>query len=127
MEWDIFLTHTVNVSHISISGLHISTFLRQLMFDILYTLEYVVLLAFGFSSEVKDLIDRKRKPIIISTILVLSLIALGLKLVYYLVMHVWSKVIWSGKKLTKREFHHDDNINIQSRFFKYVFISRNTW
>ena len=34
-------------------GLHISTFLRQLSFDILYVLEYVVLLAFGFSSDVK--------------------------------------------------------------------------
>jgi len=34
-------------------GLHISTFLRQLMFDILYSVEYVILLAFGFSSDVK--------------------------------------------------------------------------
>ena len=39
-------------------GLHISTFLRQLTFDILYAVEYVILLAFGFSSDVKDLIDQ---------------------------------------------------------------------
>ena len=36
-------------------GLHISTFLRQAVFDIFYTLEYVVLLAFGFSAQVKQL------------------------------------------------------------------------
>lgn len=30
------------------------------MFDILYHLEYVVLLAFGFNSEVKDLTDQGR-------------------------------------------------------------------
>ena len=65
------------------SGLHISTFLRQLMFDSLYALEYVVLLTFGFSSDVKDLIDQKRKPILISVILVLSMLALALKLTYY--------------------------------------------
>ncbi len=64
-------------------GLHISTFLRQLMFDSLYAVEYVVLLAFGFSSDVKDLIDQKRKPILVSVILVLSMLALALKLTYY--------------------------------------------
>ena len=109
-------------------GLHISTFLRQLMFDILYALEYVVLLAFGFSSKVELLMDNTRKPIIVSVILVLSFLALGLKLVYYLIMHVWSKVIWSGKKLMKKEFGKRNNQNnIHNRFFKYVFISRNTW
>ncbi len=85
-------------------GLHISTFLRQTMFDILYALEYVVLLAFGFSSDVKDLIDEARRPILVSTILVLSFLALGLKTFYYTVMHVWNNVIISGKKLTRREF-----------------------
>ena len=34
-------------------GLHISTILRQIMFDVLYGVEFVVLLAFGFSSNVK--------------------------------------------------------------------------
>jgi len=91
------------------------------MFDILYRVEYVILLSFGFSSDVKvfafqtpkylhiliemneldilrvknifqDLIDQKRKPIIVSVILVLSFLALALKLFYYLFMHVWSKV-----------------------------------
>ena len=34
-------------------GLHISTILRQIMFDVLYGVEFVILLSFGFSSEVK--------------------------------------------------------------------------
>jgi amino acid transporter len=78
------------------------------MFDILYSLEYVVLLAFGFSSDVADLIDEARKPILVSVILVLSFLALGLKMFYYTVMHVWNNVIISGKKLTKREFTRDE-------------------
>ncbi len=95
----------------------------------------MVLLAFGFSSDVKDLIDQERKPIIVSSIFVMSFLALGLKLFYYLVMHVWSNVIWSGKKLVRREFHTEEGSgdkaapgdNINQTFFKYVFVSRNTW
>ena len=34
-------------------GLHISTILRQIMFDVLYGVEFVILLTFGFSSDVK--------------------------------------------------------------------------
>ncbi len=70
-------------------------------------------------------------------ILALSFLALGLKLFYYLVMHVWSKVILSGKKLLRREFEEEDEEgkakagtgaeNLHQGFFKYVFISRNTW
>ena len=91
------------------------------MFDILYSLEYVVLLAFGFSSEVKDLTDQKQKPIFISVILVLSFLALSLKLIYYTLMHVWNNVIISGKKLIRREFtvmEERENTNIHSKFFK---------
>ncbi|TRY73782.1 hypothetical protein TCAL_16897 [Tigriopus californicus] len=110
-------------------GLHISTFLRQTMFDMLYSVEYVVLLAFGFASDVEDLIDEKRRPIFISVILILSFVALGLKLLYYTCLHVWNNVILTGKKLERREFTNttDKDNQIQSRFFKYVFISRNTW
>jgi hypothetical protein len=44
-------------------------------------------------------------------------------------MHVWRNVIVSGKKLIRQEIisrSGKDN-NLQKRFFKYVFISRNTW
>ena len=124
-------------------GLHISTFLRQLTFDTLYTAEYVILLSFGFSSDVKDLIDQKRRPILVTVIIVLSVFAVSLKLFYYNVMHVWRNVIVTGKKPIKQEIKDlsDNNprelssqgisssqgSNIQNRFFKYVFISRNTW
>lgn len=91
------------------------------MFDILYSLEYVVLLAFGFSSEVKEFEGQKKKPIFITVILVLSFLALSLKLIYYTCMHVWNNVIISGKKLIRREFtvmEERENRNIQSKFFK---------
>ena len=39
-------------------GLHISTILRQIMFDVLYGVEFVVLLTFGFSSDVKVISKR---------------------------------------------------------------------
>ncbi len=49
-------------------------------------------------------------------------------------MHVWSKVILSGKKLIRREFqtadgerHQSAGDNLHQGFFKYVFVSRNTW
>jgi hypothetical protein len=35
-------------------GLHISTFFRQLTFDVLYVVEYVVLLGFGLSAKVSE-------------------------------------------------------------------------
>ena len=102
MDWASLPTYATYASRfidnwqIQISGLHISTFLRQLMFDSLYALEYVILLAFGFSSDVKDLIDQKRKPILISVILVLSMLALALKLTYYnLVSDSMMFSIWS--------------------------------
>ena len=120
-------------------GLHISTILRQIMFDVLYGVEFVVLLAFGFSSNVKvctfqmliylhtideiislksfiisplvislkynfqDLIDQKRRPIIVSVIIFFVVVALGLKIFYYTVMHVWRNVILTGKKLIRQE------------------------
>ena len=109
-------------------GLHISTFLRQLLFDTLYALEFAILLSFGFSSDVQDLIDQK--TILISVIISLSVISLILRLFYYVSMHVWRNVILSGKKLIRQEIIEEGAKNqqgIQQKFFKYVFVSRNTW
>ena len=39
-------------------GLHISTILRQIMFDVLYGVEFVILLTFGFSSDVKVICNK---------------------------------------------------------------------
>ena len=33
-------------------GLHISTFIRQTAFDILYLIEFIILLGFGFSAQI---------------------------------------------------------------------------
>lgn len=71
------------------------------MFDVLYSLEYVVLLSFGFSSEVDEINDTEHKTIFISVVLALSFLALGLKLFYYLFMHVWSQVKRDGHKCLK--------------------------
>ena len=37
------------------------------------------------------------------TIVILYILALSLRLIYYTVMHVWSNVIWSTKKLKRKE------------------------
>ena len=142
-------------------GLHISTLLRQLAFDTLYTLEFIILLAFGMSSKVKEFEsssdsikieenlsrnmtntgdnvddvtnakDHTKKAFFIFIILTLTLIALSLRLIYYGVLHVWSNVIRSGKKLIRREIKgaktNDDTLQLSTNFFKYVFIARNTW
>ena len=143
-------------------GLHISTLLRQLAFDTLYTLEFIILLAFGMSSKVKEFdtyldkvvenvggnvtqIDatnaddtiaqdqtkevQSKKALFIFIILTLTCIALSLRLIYYGVLHVWSNVIRSGKKLIRREIEgaETSDDNFATNFFKYVFIARNTW
>ena len=98
------------------------------MFDTLYALEFVILLGFGLSSEVEELTDAKVKPVLISVILTLSVISVFLRLFYYIVMHVWRNVILTGKKLIRQEIINDDSsAGLQQKFFKYVFISRNTW
>ena len=122
-------------------GLHISTLLRQLAFDTLYTLEFIILLAFGMSSKVKEFESSsdpinneenlEKKALFIFIILTLTLIALSLRLIYYGVLHVWSNVIRSGKRLIRREIKgaktNDDTLQLSTNFFKYVFITRNTW
>lgn len=75
-----------------------------------------------------------QKPVLVTVILVLSFLALSLKIFYYVVMHVWNNVILTGKKLTRKEFGGNgggsSNVeggatrNIHSGFFRYVFISR---
>ena len=58
-------------------GLHISTFLRQLTFDVLYVVEYIILLSFGLLAKVKEFQNREHVFVII--ILVLSLSSLVLR------------------------------------------------
>ena len=46
-------------------GLHISTILRQIMFDVLYGVEFVILLTFGFSSDVKVVSNRTEYQVVV--------------------------------------------------------------
>ena len=113
-------------------GLHISTFFRQLTFDALYIVEYIVLLGFGVSAEVYEF-DSKQNSTFIAVIISFTLIALILRIIYYTLMHVWSNIIIAGKKLIRKELE-DDRPNEETRsdairkaFFQYVFVTRNTW
>ena len=115
-------------------GLHVSTFLRQLMFDFLYAVEYVVLLTFAVSTHVPNLGSIWTW---IVSIVIMALISVLLRLIYYLGLHIWSSTILSDKKLIKREFEESTEVTenllteqtgrIQKKFFKYTFVQRNTW
>ena len=100
----------------------------------------VVLLAFGLSTTIPDFgVDSWATWI--SVIVIMALISVLLRLIYYLLLHVWSSVILSDKKLLKKELQEKKQIEvpepdnlitehtdkIQKKFFKYVFVQRNTW
>ena len=117
-------------------GLRISTFFRQLLFDVLYVLEFVFLLWFGLSAKVEEFRETdKQHPnatfiyVIVST----WVIALVLRILYYSLLHVWSNYIVTGKELIRKELEDEnpdkDNTadTIRNAFFQYVFIARNTW
>lgn len=140
--------HSKNIK-IEHSNQHTSTLLRQVMYDVLYAGEYAVLLGFGFHSRpFKD----TTSPLFCTdlyieiTIIVLYITALALRITYYTVMHVWSNVIWSSKRLRRVDFDkgEEDDVDNKNRteigaetervmirthkkFFRYVFICRNTW
>ena len=95
------------------------------MFDFLYAIEYVVLLSFGLFTNIPDL-----DPIwtFIIIIIVLALVSVLLRLLYYLVLHVWSNVIFSDRKLVKKELRGEESQDmIQKGFLKYIFVQRNSW
>jgi hypothetical protein len=117
-------------------GLRISTFFRQLLFDVLYVLEFVFLLWFGLLAKVEEFKETdKQHPnatfiyVIVST----WVIALVLRILYYSLLHVWSNYIVTGKELIRKELEDEnpetDNAadTIRNAFFQYVFIARNTW
>ena len=117
-------------------GLRISTFFRQLLFDVLYVLEFVFLVWFGLLAKVEEFRETNTKHpnatfiyVIVST----WVIALVLRILYYSLLHVWSNYIVTGKELIRKELE-DDNLDkdntadtIRNAFFQYVFIARNTW
>ena len=121
-------------------GLRISTFFRQLAFEILYVLEFAVLLGFGLSEplQVKEFtwviaIKGNSKVSLSQLVLIIVsfwVIGLLLRILYYTQLHIWRDVILEDKLPTRKELekhNHVDDAKIQENFFQYVFMSRNTW
>ena len=121
-------------------GLHISTFIRQTAFDILYFIEFAILLGFGFSAQiVKDGYLHNYIYNFIWIVLSMTIFALILKFFYYNVLHIWSNTIFTSTRIKSQPFEFlgssksyvtqrdNDSCESQSRFVEYVFISSNSW
>jgi hypothetical protein len=112
-------------------GLRISTFFRQLAFEILYVLEFAVLLACGLHANVQEFTWVSGvNGNFVCIIVLLWVIGLLLRILYYTRLHIWSDVILQDKLPTRKELdkhNHIDDAKIQENFFQYVFMSRNTW
>ena len=100
---------------------HTSTLPRQLAFDGLYLIEFVVLLTCGFLS---DPFQDFHSGVYCNTLNVILIIAvpttaaLLLRFIYYVGMHVSSDVIWSTKDIKQEE---------KNWCIRYYIVCRNTW
>merc|ERR1711892_133852 len=117
-------------------GLHISTFTRQIAFDILYFSEFVVLLGYGFSAQiVKDGYLGLYTHNFVWVVTTMTVFALILKFFYYNVLHIWSNTIFTTTRIKSQPFqfmgtselYEADTEESQHRFVEYVFISSNSW
>ena len=86
-------------------GLHISTFIRQTAFDILFFIEFVILLGFGFSAQIVKVGYLHNYTynfiLIVSTMTLFSLL---LKFFYYNVLHIWSNTIFTSTRIKSQPF-----------------------
>ena len=86
-------------------GLHISTFIRQTAFDILFFIEFVILLGFGFSAQIVKVGYLHNYTynfiLIVSTMTLFSLL---LKFFYYNVLHIWSNTIFTATRIKSQPF-----------------------
>jgi len=117
-------------------GLHISTFTRQIAFDILYFSEFVVLLGYGFSAQiVKDGYLGLYTHNFVWVVTTMTVFALILKFFYYNVLHIWSNTIFTTTRIKSQPFEFmgssemyiTESEESQHRFVEYVFISSNSW
>lgn len=120
-------------------GLHVSTFIRQAAFDILYFSEFVVLLGFGFSSQiVQEGFLGRYTSTFVWLVTAMTILALMLKFFYYNVLHIWSNTIFTTTRIRSQPFRFMGRSEppatipttanqVQSRFVEYVFISSNSW
>lgn len=121
-------------------GLHISTFIRQVAFDVLYGSELIVLLGFGFSAQiVKDGYLGYYTTGFIWVICTMTILSMVLKFFYYNVLHIWSNTIFTTTRIRSQPFelwgdskstsvpYNTSAGETKSRFIEYVFISSNSW
>lgn len=81
---------------------HVSTLIRQLLFDLVFVLENVILLAVALSSPVKELQENRYSFAVV--LLGFNLVGLVLKAVYYRYLHIWAWLIMDY--ITKKEDGH---------------------
>ena len=107
-------------------SLHISTFIRQTAFDILYFVEFVILLGFGFSAQiVRDGYLYNYTLNFIWIIFTMTIFSLVLKFFYYNVLHIWSNTIFTSTRIKSQSFEFmgsskpylTENGDQQSRFY----------
>ena len=121
-------------------GLHISTFIRQIAFDVLYYTEFIILLVVGFSAPiVKDGYLGHYTTSFIWVICSMTILSMILKFFYYNVLHIWSNTIFTTTRIRSQPFEMWGSSKstqvpyitsageTKSRFIEYVFISSNSW
>ena len=132
--------HDKDVGDAQTPGLHISTFTRQLAFDILYFIEFVILLGCGFSAQiVKDGYLGLYTDKFVWVVTTMTIFALVLKFFYYNVLHIWRNTIFTTTRVQSQPFTlggHSKKLNQGDleqdqaddyRFVEYVFVSSNAW
>merc|ERR1719411_1018984 len=98
-------TRDKDVGDAQTPGLHISTFTRQLAFDILYFIEFVVLLGCGFNAQiVKEGYLGLYTYKFVWVVTIMTILALVLKFFYYNVLHIWRNTIFTTTRLQSQPF-----------------------
>jgi len=70
---------------------HVSTLVRQFLFDFIIVVEDCVLLGYALNSNITEL--QKNKTVFVITLLGFQLVGLILKCVYYRYLHIWAWLI----------------------------------
>ena len=115
--------HDKDVGDAQTPGLHISTFTRQLAFDILYFVEFVVLLGCGFNAQiVKEGYLGLYTYKFVWVVTTMTILALVLKFFYYNVLHIWRNTIFTTTRLqsflagASSNYQRDEDFLYQSQY-----------
>lgn len=81
---------------------HVSTLMRQLVFDIIFALENITLLTIALNSNIKEL--RQNQASFTMVLLGFTMVGVILKCVYYRYLHIWAWLIMDY--ITKKEDGH---------------------